>query len=289
LVKVLKKQMAKQLKKIFGTWWVAMSDPHQPARQNATEAYSAAFPPEKRVEVILYCKAELMAHLSTNLNSTPQTLTSTLSIKLDSLEEKEMHDRVVTSTLSSIARLLNVLGDNEHQQLMDFENGYKQLFSAGFWRVVVSKVSSVRCAAYGVLVAIIDKCPHIIDTQLPKATQCVLGALGEKEANLHSQMWPALLSFLRQYPHAWSEIQNPGKQVFGKLWSMLRNGCYGSAACSYPSLLPLLASLPSELLDRMDGALVFVDKFLTELWGGINCSVHHAEVIEVRLRDTLPH
>ena len=88
------------------------------AANKAQEAYNTAFPPEKRREVVLFCKQELFAHFGHNLRSTPQSLVAILSVKMEKLEAAEMHERVLAMTLAAVARVftfLSAAGDDGSQ------------------------------------------------------------------------------------------------------------------------------------------------------------------------------
>jgi hypothetical protein len=179
--------MAGQLKKQFGAWWVAISDPHRPAALKAQQAYDAVFPTERQKEIIFICKAELFTHFAQNLNSTPQSLVATLSVKMEKLEAEEMHERIRAMTLNSIARVFTFLGgiskdDDEvgAQTLQDLEEECTKLMQGMFWRVLADKHAPIRRAAYSVVSEVIRRFPALMEQQLPSATSPVLSMIGEK-------------------------------------------------------------------------------------------------------------
>ncbi len=66
-------------------------------------------------------------------------------------------------------------------------------------------------------------------------------------------------------PDAWRHV-NLRKMLLPRLYSLLRHGCYGSAAVSLPALLPLLPLLPPGTLGPDPGVLVSV---LDAVWVGM--------------------
>lgn len=66
-------------------------------------------------------------------------------------------------------------------------------------------------------------------------------------------------------PECWQHV-NLSKAILPRLLALLRHGCYGSGAASYPALLPLVALLPREVAGAHPDAL---PSLLAALWGGL--------------------
>ena len=65
-------------------------------------------------------------------------------------------------------------------------------------------------------------------------------------------------------PEGWSHV-NLRKMLLPRLTSLLRHGCYGSAASSLPALLPLLPLLPRGTLGPAPDVLT---SLLEAVWAG---------------------
>lgn len=75
LVKALGRAVAPHLKSVLGPWFLAMHDPHSDAASGSSSAFRLAFPAARRqLEVVLYCRAELLTYLKDHLLATPQQL-----------------------------------------------------------------------------------------------------------------------------------------------------------------------------------------------------------------------
>lgn len=75
LLGALGKAVAPHLKALLGPWWLAMHDPYGEAAAASRRAFEASFPAGKRqMDVLLYCRAELMSYLRDQLAATPQQL-----------------------------------------------------------------------------------------------------------------------------------------------------------------------------------------------------------------------
>jgi hypothetical protein len=61
---------------------------------------------------------------------------------------------------------------------------------------------------------------------------------------------------------------NVRKQVFPKLFSLLRNGCNGSGSVSYPSLVLFVSLIPKQ---EIGDGVAFYEEFMGSLWRGM-CS-----------------
>eukprot|EP00899_Mesostigma_viride_P009971 jgi/Mesvir1/18976/Mv18941-RA.1 len=124
-----------------------------------------------------------------------------------------------------------------------------------------------------------DRLPPLLLVAAP----LVLGALGEKEASCHNEMWGMILAFLRCVSTlagagassssgggsraatilaVW-EAAHAKKAVYPRLWALLRHGAYGSPLVAYPSLLPFLAAVPPE-----HAGLPWVKQLLESVWSG---------------------
>lgn len=85
----------------------------------------------------------------------------------------------------------------------------------------------------------------------------------------HTHVAAALLHTVQVRPGCW-QLVNPSKAILPRLWALLRHGCYGSAAGSFPALLPLLALVPATVVGPSPHVL---EQLLGSCWTGLKtCS-----------------
>jgi E3 ubiquitin-protein ligase listerin len=107
LVVRVKKHMTKHLRGLMLPWLCARFDTESSVRSAANVAFSALLPPAKIADALLYCKADILHGIDTNLAHTVQTLCDP---KLYSKEEAdETIARVHSSSLLSFAHMLEAL------------------------------------------------------------------------------------------------------------------------------------------------------------------------------------
>ena len=107
LVVRVKKHMTKHVRGLMLPWLCARFDTEAPVRSAANAAFSALFPPAKIADALLYCKADILLGIDTNLAHTVQTLCDP---KLYSKEEAdETIARVHASSLLAFAHVLEAL------------------------------------------------------------------------------------------------------------------------------------------------------------------------------------
>ncbi|KAL6195350.1 hypothetical protein ACLB2K_030969 [Fragaria x ananassa] len=107
LVTTVGRDLAPQLKSLMGPWWFSQFDPVSEVSQAAKRSFQAVFSaPEKRLDALILCTAEIFVYLEENLRLTPQSM-SDKGTALDELQE--MHQQVISSSLLALATLLDVL------------------------------------------------------------------------------------------------------------------------------------------------------------------------------------
>ena len=227
--------------------------------------------------------------LSDNLASTPQSLGDAKKEPVEELADR--HERVLAASCSALAALVALAsasgggaveeadssgadgtaggeGGARAEQAKEVLQGVvRQLEQPSFYKAVLnSKAAAVRRAAYRLVAAVSAlRPPALPGGTVQVAAPAVLGAIGEREAGNHGAMWEMQLGFAVAYPAAWKAV-NMQKAFLPRLWALLRHGCYGSAAASYPAVLPLVALLPSSLLGPQPG---FFASLLTSVWAGL--------------------
>ena len=152
--------------------------------------------------------------------------------------------------------------------IQSIDSSAERIFSAHNWFLgfFKSKSPRVRSATYSILGTYIKHMPHAFNVENIKLlSAAILSVFGEKDPSCHSSMWDMVLLFSRKFPESWYNTKFE-KNSFPRLWSFLRNGCYGSQQVSYPILILFLDSMP---LKTVFGES-FLLKFFQNFWAGRN-------------------
>lgn len=101
-----------------------------------------------------------------------------------------------------------------------------------------------------------------VETNLQVLTPSILGIFSDIDPSTHSELWECVLIFMKNFPQSWDLVQ-PQKQIFPRIFSFLEHSSYGSGSVTFPSLLPYVNFIPSQIIDEN-----FYYKFLSSLWKG---------------------
>ena len=96
------------------------------------------------------------------------------------------------------------------------------------------------------------------------ATSYLSQVFVDSDTSTHSDMWESLLVFTKAFPSSWSE-PTLKKPIVQRMYTFLDSAAYGSILVSYPTLLPLLSVLPSDILQSEN----FPKRFLSHFWNGL--------------------
>jgi hypothetical protein len=111
LVVRVKKHMTKYLRSLMLPWLCARFDTEASVRSAANAAFSALFPPAKIADALLFCKADILHGIDTNITHSVQTLCDP---KVFSKEEaEETIARVHASSLLAFAHVIEVLSKEQ--------------------------------------------------------------------------------------------------------------------------------------------------------------------------------
>ncbi|CAH8358759.1 unnamed protein product [Eruca vesicaria subsp. sativa] len=270
------RDLAPHLKSIMGPWWFSQFDLVSEVSQVAKSSLQAAFPAqEKRLDALNLCSAEIFAYLEENLKLTPQSL-SDKALASDELEE--MYHQMISSSLVSLATLLDILlhePDKAGSASINTESklaskarrvatsSAEKLFSSHkcFLNFLKSESPSVRSATYSLLSSFIKNVPEVFsEGDVRCLAPALLGVFRENNPICHSSMWEALLLFSRKFPKSWGYL-NVHKSVLNHLWQFLRNGCFGSQVVSYPALILFLEVMPTQSVEA--------DKFFVNFFNNL--------------------
>lgn len=280
LVTAVGRDLAPFLKSFMGPWWFSQFDPASEVSQAAKRSLQAAFPaPEKRLDALVLCTAEIVLYLQENLNLTPQSI-SEKTTAVDELEE--MHQQAISSSLLALATFLDILvglsfentgSENPTVEKTKYSKAQttlviyaEKLFSTHkcFLDFLKSPSPAIRSATYSVHRSYIKNIPSLCEGNMKLLAPAILGSFQEKDQACHSSMWEMMLLFCKQFPNCWTTI-NVQKNVLNRLWHFLRNGCCGSHQVSYPALVLFLDVIPPKIIE---GEKFFLDFFQNFWYGG---------------------
>ncbi|GLH11764.1 RING finger protein 160 [Gryllus bimaculatus] len=254
-----KRNMAPYLRSVAGPWFVAQFDTYPPAASAAVRAFQEAFPPNKLLEVIAFCQEEILKYISDNLLD--QT-----DVKQDNSGRTEKQERVIITSLQGFCHYLMTVQDDLLTNPTFVQISDNLLQSQQFWKFGIDKVPLVRSSWLSVITAILEKVPHLLKDHHQLLVKRILGRLDETDAVVIPYVWQSALSILVKLED-WSSYCDVNKQVFPRLWNILREGGYGCAATIFPNMLPLLNAL-LETKELKADKEVIVDTFFKSMREG---------------------
>ncbi|TPX62997.1 hypothetical protein PhCBS80983_g00179 [Powellomyces hirtus] len=262
LVNKVRKQLAPHLKELIGSWLCATHDPHKEVARLAQTSFQIAFP-SKRIDVLAFCQSDILRFVVDNLmHQTPETMSDPRFTSSEDM--KSRYARVVSSALLMLASLIEQLpGETLDKEAATYDELYE---NSKFWKLASDELFPIRKAFYAFIKIASQERPEIVSSRLETISVVFPGrAFSDKEISNHGELWEALLVFTSTFPEAWI-LASKRKLMMPKLYSFLRSGASGSASVVYPSLLPLIAHLPREILLNSE----FQQEFLSSLWAGLD-------------------
>lgn len=125
----------------------------------------------------------------------------------------------------------------------DFETLQKPVF----WKLAANVSVHVRAAFYTAVRALTVQAPSLLhdaaaavgdaNSKLKLAGPAVMQGLSDKDPAAHSQMWECVLVFCRAFPSALASM-DLNKAILPRLFTLIKNGAFGSAAESFRCLVP---------------------------------------------------
>ncbi|KAL8578088.1 hypothetical protein ACOMHN_055408 [Nucella lapillus] len=258
LVSRVRRNLAPYLKNVMGAWILSRNDTYPTVSSAANRSFSAAFPPEKQTNAIVFCKQAVLEYLIDNLlNQTPSSLSDPKTTGKEEMEAK--YQRVLASSLMGLRQLLQALPS---AQVDDAVRAHLRglLSDAKFWKFKsMSQVPSVRSGQFWFLGSVCQVVPDVATESVDKIGPLALGAIDILEPGLTAAVWDAVLSCVKFVPSCWENV-NWQKAFWPKLRKILKSGCQGNATIVAPNFLPLFSCLPMELAG---GAEVFFPEVLS--------------------------
>ncbi|XP_053603510.1 E3 ubiquitin-protein ligase listerin isoform X2 [Plodia interpunctella] len=250
IVRVCGRRTAPHLKQLLPPWLQAQYDDHAPAQTQAQLSLKNTFPDAKLPEVIAFCKTEIFEFLEDNLIGKSAIAAAAAEGEGGRRTAAALHGlawscRHAPRALSGwmCGRLLALLrGD-------------------GFWRLHSHTHCAVRCAWFGALSSIMERFPEALAGA--RALHVLLHA-HERDARARAQLWGCLLLLLHSVPD-WQKWLEKKDLLAKRILNLLETGGWGDARQLSKTLLPLLASLPPDMLTDQ-----FFEDFFEAIFKGLD-------------------
>ncbi|OQR81030.1 hypothetical protein THRCLA_11891, partial [Thraustotheca clavata] len=252
---------------LLPTWFIlAMQDPHVDTCKLALRSFQILFPslPEQQAVVTRHIEL-LLTSIRQYLVAKVDDLSDRAIFSADEAEER--YERMVTSTLLSFARLVEMLSTYPDAK-PQYEDG--GLIASLATSTVLSRMTAVssksptfsrtciRQGAYKALTAVITH------SKMPLDPKVILGVFQEKVASNHDAMWTLVLSYIKQQSTLpWTSLHSI---VFPRFLALLKHGFYGSGSSSYANVLPFIASIPCSIATSHN----FYSQLLSAIWKGLD-------------------
>ncbi|XP_045766017.1 E3 ubiquitin-protein ligase listerin isoform X2 [Maniola jurtina] len=255
------RRVAPQLRRVLPAWLLALNDEHAPACSVAQAHLQNTFPEGKLAEALSFCKAEIIALLSENLTGNADAM---VGKRIEDAEERQAQvSRVLASSLYALQLIITKLPAAHDDWLWDsfvsplLQHNY-------FWGLMRHQLQPIRAAWYGAVGGIIERFGARISLQVGTKVAKALVAEPERNAGVAAQRWAALLLLMRHVEewHLWLEKKD---LLVARLLDMIENSAWGSARLLSNMLVPLLASLPANLLTKQ-----FYVKFFDAMFTGLS-------------------
>ena len=139
------------------------------------------------------------------------------------------------------------------------------------WALGASTLATVRNKVYALIPVAIARVPEAAGlAQEGLARDVIATCLAESSEENYRNLWAAILSLATSFPGAYPTD-------LAGLWRMLRHGFSTSATASYPSMLPLLSTLPAAKSSA----------FLDCIWEGVRNQFQSSALVEAEKRAIL--
>ncbi|XP_052740554.1 E3 ubiquitin-protein ligase listerin isoform X2 [Bicyclus anynana] len=256
------RRVAPQLRRLLPAWLLAAHDEHAPAASAARAHLQSTFPEGKLAEALTFCKAEIVAVLNDNLTGNAE---HTRGKRIEEEDDKQQQlSRMLVGTLHALALLLARLPAAHGPWLWD-GCVHPLLLHNHFWGLARSQQHMrVRSAWYEAMARIIERFSSRIPLPVGQKAAKALVAEPERTAAVAAQRWAALLVLMKNVEewHTWLEKKD---LLITRLLDLIENGAWGEARLLSGLLLPLLASLPLDLLTRQ-----FYTKLFDAMFTGLD-------------------
>ncbi|KAJ2336875.1 hypothetical protein GGI00_000585, partial [Coemansia sp. RSA 2681] len=265
LVKRCGKRLAPNLKLLIGAWVASYFDPHRDVGKASRLAFELVFPESKRTEAYAYCIRDILDFATDNIvNQTADSLSDARFA--DAEEMRSKYEHVVGASFGALALAIEEVPT---ARLMEEQTSFGELLGSKEAMAFVGDRSStfIRRSVYRLVRIVMLKCPELVGEAYGTMAQALLSnCFSEADPNAHGDMWDAVLLLTKNYPQAWSvDLSKKKKGMFEFLSS---GKCRLAPTISYPSILALLANLPSSIVDEPS----FQSAFGDALWKGASAT-----------------
>ncbi|KAI9491003.1 hypothetical protein BDB00DRAFT_940644 [Zychaea mexicana] len=258
-----KKKLAPHLKEFIGAWLITMFDQSPDVARAARNSFEIVFSEDKRQGVLEFCQKDILEYVTEMiLSKTPDTLSDPRHITKEDMTAK--FARVISCCFYCVCHVIEKLPEKEREKHME---DYDALFdSPTLWKFAGHNSPIIRKSVYRLTKTLLIQWKGILSTRLNSVCSTLFASfLTEKEAGTFSDMWDAILLLTKEFPEAWL-IAGRKKAIMPKFFTFLRGGLNGAVSIGYPSILVIIANLPSEIRSEHS----FYKELFTNFWKGVS-------------------
>ncbi|KAJ2827842.1 hypothetical protein IWW50_001687, partial [Coemansia erecta] len=241
------RRLAACLKLVAAPWVAAFFDPHRDVARAARQAFDAVFPDTKRAQALAFCMGELLEFAADNIvHQTPESMSDPRFA--DAEEMRSKYEHVVGASFGVLAL---VVEETAAARLLESRAAFGAVLeSRRMLDMLGSPSPYIRRSIYRLIRAIMLKSPELAAGSHSAVARALLKhCFADSDPNAHGDMWDAVLLTTKSFPRVW--VPEPAKKPapIERMFEFLRTRCRLAPTISYPSVLALLAQLPSEVLD----------------------------------------
>ncbi|KAI9263195.1 hypothetical protein BDA99DRAFT_559751 [Phascolomyces articulosus] len=258
-----KKKLAPHLKEFIGAWLITMFDQSPDVARAARNSFETVFSEDKRLGVFEFCQKDILEYVTEMiLSKTPDTLSDPRHVTKEDMAAK--FARVISGCFYCIGHIIEKLSEEEREKYME---DYNALFdSPTLWKFLGHNSPVIRKSVYRFIKTLLIQWKGILSIRLNIICSAFFASfLSEKEQGTFSDMWDAILLLTKEFPEAWL-IAGKKKPIMPKFCNFLRSGLNGAVNIGYPSILVIIANLPSEIRDQP----AFYKDLFTSFWKGVS-------------------
>jgi hypothetical protein len=259
LVKRLRKRMVPHLRSIIPAWIRSFFIPLRKG-PIPRETFEELFAPEKRADVIVFAKKDIMDTIYEALFEQTMERLSHHDACLQQEEREWRYGQYVASALYTLAYIIEILGGTS-TIIVECQERFMQ--DERFWELGLSKISEIRQAYYVVLSTILQLDEMKLPTDLVKRmVKTILTKSWSIETDLRNMdiLWSCTQNLMNRYR---AEINKENQEKFYQhVISFMKAGCRGSGQKSYQNLLEIC-------LVFVEWESRWIEKLLFAWWEGL--------------------
>ncbi|KAL4503256.1 hypothetical protein ABPG72_000862 [Tetrahymena utriculariae] len=242
-----RKCLQAQFKELFPYWFIQMNDPSPDVSQIANQAFDKMFPIEKQTQAFNVCMEKYILNLKYYLSITQKQIESENN-NLNEHESLEVYDRLVVSSLNSIARAIQLNKDSKDPNI--FINLLEEeLFTQGKKSILIELLSKkrikVRAAVIEVLQVLMNTISQeVLEQNIETIAKNIMPLIDDKERQIQYSLWKGCLLTVLDKAAAAIIAKCDLKMIEIKSLEVLKKAASGIGKQFYQNTIIFLSKLP---------------------------------------------